>query len=108
MKRLVLAVSFAVLGTGCATMFIGDANIKGGPEGCRATCQQWGMELAGMVQMGEYSNGCICQVKPQEGQSQPAAVNLVSGVAPAVTGVMMQMQRSQQQPARSPGAPPRR
>jgi hypothetical protein len=101
MKRLVLAVSFAVFSTGCATTFFGEANIKGGTEGCRTICQQWGMELAGMVQMGEYSNGCICQVKPQEGQSQPSAVNAASGVAPAISGVMMQMQRSQQQPARA-------
>lgn len=101
MKRLVLVLSFAVFGTGCATMFFGDANIKGGPEGCRATCQQWGMELAGMVQMGEYSNGCICQVKPQDGQNQPPAVSAVGGAAPAVSGVMMQMQRSQQQPGRA-------
>jgi hypothetical protein len=48
--------------TGCATSFTGSAKVDG-PKECREVCDKWGMDLAGMVAMGEYTNGCICRVK---------------------------------------------
>ncbi len=57
------------------------------------------MVLAGIVQMGEYSDGCICQVK----KDAVAAPN-ASAASPATAGAYMQMmaaaaqqQRMQQQ-----------
>lgn len=47
-----------------------------------------GMDLAGMVQMGEYSNGCICQVRGKTLTAPQAA----AGIAEAVAGVEMQRQ----------------
>jgi len=49
--------------------------------------------LAGMVAMGEYSDGCICQV-PSTPKANPSAV---SGAGPAVAGVWIQMQEAEQQ-----------
>ncbi len=53
-----------------------------------------GQELAGMVQMGEYSNGCICQVKGKTVTSSAAAAAI-----PAITGVVMQLRRAADQNA---------
>jgi len=65
MKRILWLLIFLVL-AGCAaplTTFTGDAKIKGGPSGCEAKCNAWGMELVGMVALGEYTEGCICKKK---------------------------------------------
>jgi hypothetical protein len=63
--RRVAMVLFAVGYAGCApTRFYGSPRLENGPAGCRASCDAWGMELGGMVKMGEYSEGCICLVKP--------------------------------------------
>jgi hypothetical protein len=92
MGKVVTIVIAAVLGTGCATSFTGNPKIETGPAGCKSVCDAWGMELAGMVQMGEYSNGCVCQVR-----GRPLAVrDAATGALPAVTGVWMEMQRQNQ------------
>lgn len=93
-------VSLSILGTvalsGCATAFTGDAHVPGGAAGCRDVCGSYGMDLAGMVAMGEYSDGCICRVRSQaasNGQNELA----VAGAAPAAVGVVMAMRRRQEQ-----------
>lgn len=67
MKKLVAAGLIAVMGvvSGCATSFTGSAKVDG-PRECRKVCDTWGMDLAGMVAMGEYTNGCICKVKGEQ------------------------------------------
>ncbi|GAC1535147.1 MAG: hypothetical protein NVS2B9_00200 [Myxococcales bacterium] len=89
MARTVLALALAAL-AGCSgvtpTQFKGDAKVLNGPDGCKAVCKGWGMELAGMVQMGEYSDGCICQVK-SGGTAAPSG----SAVSPSAAGVYLQM-----------------
>ena len=61
--RLSVALCMAVLSlAGCKTQFFGEAKVPGGAQGCQAVCQNLGMSLAGMVVMGEYSDGCICEV----------------------------------------------
>lgn len=64
MKRVTVVTVVAALGalTGCATSFTGSAKVEG-PKECREVCDKWGMDLAGMVAMGEYTNGCICRIK---------------------------------------------
>jgi hypothetical protein len=90
--------------TGCATQFTGAPKVQNGPAGCQASCDQWGMQLVGMVKMGEYSDGCICQrgtdataSAPSDGAS--ATSSDASGAergsamgSAAVTGVYLQMQ----------------
>jgi len=87
MGRIVLAVAVAAL-AGCVypTKFLGGPKVPDGPAGCKAVCEGWGMVLAGMVQMGEYSDGCICQVK-KDAAAAPAA----GAASPATAGVYMQM-----------------
>jgi len=81
------AFALAVALFGCATQFYGSPKVEKGPAGCKSACDAWGMDLAGMVKMGEYSDGCICQVKAS------AAAGRVGGSIPAAAAaVYVQMQ----------------
>jgi hypothetical protein len=84
-----IALAFAVAGLAACvtpTSFVGASKVPNGPAGCKAVCEGWGMVLAGMVQMGEYSDGCICQVR-KDAAAAPAA----GAASPASAGVYMQM-----------------
>ncbi len=87
-----LAIVACLAFAGCAsqTAFTGDAHIEAGPEGCRAKCTEWNMELAGMVAMGEYSDACICRVPG-------ATSSLEAQTAVAVAGVMEQMRQAEEE-----------
>ncbi len=85
-----LAMLFLV---GCQTVFIGDSHIPGGVQGCEAKCGEQGLELAGMVMLGEYTDGCICAVPGYEQQAMDAAGAVTGGAV----GVIMQMREQQQQ-----------
>jgi hypothetical protein len=78
------------------TNFAGSPKVSGGPDSCRVRCTQWGLEFAGMVAMGDYTDGCICQV-PQKPVAPAAAAQA------AAVGVAQQM-RAQQDRARERGA----
>jgi len=102
-----LAAVAAALSISCTTRFFGNAKVPNGVAGCRATCDGYGMDLIGMVAMGEYSDGCICQVRGKPGQAPSAAA-----VSAAVVGVIAQMAEeeqaaNQQRPGASshPGGP---
>lgn len=100
-----LAAALTLAGCGSPTQFRGDAKVKGGPDGCRAICAAWNMELSGMVAMGDYSTGCICQV-PGAG----AAAGGGAAATSAAPGVVIQMEHSRRtgagmQPAPAPPAP---
>ena len=69
--------------SGCATVFYGSAKVPNGPDGCKAQCAQRGMDMAGMVVMGEYSDGCICEApgkKVSAAGAGAAAVQAIAGV----------------------------
>lgn len=85
----VLAIAFSL--TGCATTFHGNPKVPNGVAGCKAQCESWSMELVGMVAMGEYSDGCICQVPTAAQKTSASAV----GGAAAVAGVWIQMQEAE-------------
>lgn len=96
MKRLLAAgmVGMLVTITGCATSFTGSAKVDG-PKDCRSTCNNWGMDLAGMVAMGEYTNGCICKVRGEQLSLNGIAGSVLlssAGAAGGTAGVYMQMQ----------------
>src|SRR5260370_32584225 len=57
-------VTMGLYSIGCqpTTRFGGDPHVPNGPSGCIAKCNEWRMELVGMVSMGEYSDGCICRI----------------------------------------------
>lgn len=107
MHRIASLVLLSTL-AGCTTRFWGSAMVPNGPAGCQAACDGWGMELAGMVKMGEYSEGCICQVKPKapaagqpSASGAPLAGSPSAAVIPAAAGVAMQMEAEQRQASQS-------
>ena len=62
MRLVASAVALAaVAACKTPTSFTGESMVVNDPAGCKVTCEGWGMELVGMVKMGEYSDGCICQ-----------------------------------------------
>ena len=93
MKRVTL-LAIALISSSCATYFIGSAMVKDGAAGCKVQCDALGMELAGMVVMGEYSDGCICQVPGKKVDVSQAAT---AGAEAAAVGVSIQQQRASQQ-----------
>lgn len=106
MRTTTLAGLAAFALGGCApTHFYGSAKVEKGPRGCSDQCQAWGMELVGMVKMGEYSDGCICQVRPPPpaglGAPTPGAGAPLKLDGPAVAGVWMQMQAAAAQAAQA-------
>jgi hypothetical protein len=98
--RIVGTIMALVLssGLGCATSFTGSPHIEGGRNGCEAKCRGQGMQIAGMVYMGEYSSACVCEV-PRSAASSKDRDMLVgsAGASGAAVGVVMQMARQQQQ-----------
>lgn len=94
MKRLVFVACMALTVTGCATSFSGSAKVEG-PAECRRVCGEWGMELAGMVAMGDYTNGCICKVKGEQLSLNDTGKSVLlssAGQTGGVAGVYRQMQ----------------
>lgn len=94
-NQLILAIGLLILllSSGCATNFTGSAYVQGGAEGCTAKCQEQGMELAGMVFLGEYTSGCVCALPGHERTALDGAANVTG----AAVGVVEQNRRSQQQ-----------
>lgn len=87
LRRMILPA--CLLFAGCATSFTGSAHIEGGPGACMSKCTAWGLEFAGMVAMGEYSDACVCN---QPGKTI-APIKSAAAVGSAV-GVVMQERRN--------------
>jgi hypothetical protein len=90
-RFLFTAAVSMVMAAGCATSFTGNAHVTGGVAGCEAKCKTWGLELAGMVAMGEYSDACICR-RPGE---KTALVDDAASAAGSAAGVVMEMKRAE-------------
>jgi hypothetical protein len=90
---LVTALGFF---SGCATSFTGDAHVPDGASGCQNACGAQGLEMVGMVLMGEYSDGCICKVRSRSGASSEDE-RIAVGAGPAAVGVVMAMRAREQQ-----------
>ena len=87
----------ATFGSACATSFTGSAHVEEGRGGCERKCKGSGMEVAGMVYMGEYSDACICSVPGQTGAAKQHLLSGGGAVAGGASGVVMQMRRQEQQ-----------
>jgi hypothetical protein len=94
---LALTAALALF-SGCATSFTGDAHVPGGANGCQSACSAQGLEMVGMVLMGEYSDGCICKVRGRSGASSQDE-RIAVGAGPAAVGVVMAMRAREQQQA---------
>jgi hypothetical protein len=64
---------FSLVHSGCMSKFQGSARVKGGVAGCVEKCRSWGMELDGMVAVGEYTDACICGYKGEHASSAEIA-----------------------------------
>ncbi len=100
-SRIMFVLSVLFLSTGCATSFTGDPHIENGRAGCEAKCKGQGMELAGMVFMGEYTSGCVCSVPGQSASAHRAFLASAGNAAAGSAGVVMQMRRQQEQQRQS-------
>ena len=80
----------------CATSFSGSAFTENGRSGCEAKCKGQGMELSGMVYMGEYSDACICTVPGKTASASSTFLASAGAVAGGSAGVVMQMRRNEQ------------
>ncbi len=94
-SRVIWSVVIALGLGGCATSFTGEAHIEG-PSACQKKCATWGLDFAGMVAMGEYSDACICHVHGQQA-SRTRDMEDAAAVAGGAAGVVMQMRRAEQQ-----------
>ena len=97
--RIVGCVTLMLCGSlGCATSFTGSAHVENGRAGCEDKCKGQGMQVAGMVYMGEYSSACVCEVPRGSASSRrDLLVGAAAAVAGAVDGVAMQAQRQHEQ-----------
>jgi hypothetical protein len=95
MKQLLLLAALAA-STACmpSTQFYGSPKTPQGPITCTAQCEAWGMELVGMVSMGEnYTDGCICAVPGRA----PTAIDGAGAAAGAVASAEVQRQNREAQ-----------
>jgi hypothetical protein len=96
-KLLMLCALFAATLGGCATSFTGGAHVEDGRNGCERKCKGQGMEVTGMVYMGEYSDACICSVPGQTSSRRTRVMVGAAAVAGGAAGVVMQMRAQDDQ-----------
>lgn len=99
LRKLVLGTMLAasaLLASACATSFTGSAHVEDGRAGCEAKCRGQGMELTGMVFMGEYSDACVCSVPGGSASNDGAKLATAGAVAGGASGVMLQMRMEEQ------------
>lgn len=71
MLKNTIVLLVAITLTSCASAW----KIHGGPKECKAMCQEWGMELTGMVGVGDQGSSsdgataCVCEFKKSYGKS---------------------------------------
>jgi hypothetical protein len=102
MGRILAAICLAATATACATSFTGSPYVEGGRAGCEAKCKGDGMDVAGLVYMGEYSSACICSVPGKVGANRTYLMAAAGAVGGGVAGVEMQRQRQEQQRSQQP------
>ncbi|HYS09922.1 MAG TPA: hypothetical protein VEP66_14335 [Myxococcales bacterium] len=105
MRIALVASLFGLCSCVFPTNFTGAAKVPKGAEGCRGICSSYGMELTGMVALGEYSDGCICEV-PGKGKAAAAGAAAATGSAAAtVTAIARQRQSQESGAGAQPYAP---
>ncbi|MEB2312167.1 MAG: hypothetical protein OZ921_04115 [Sorangiineae bacterium] len=96
MKKTLIML-FLSLTAGCATSFTGSPHVENGRQGCESKCKSQGMEVAGMVYMGEYTDGCVCVVPGQSASRRQLLMAAANGAAAGSAGVVLQMRRQQEE-----------
>ena len=96
MKSVIVGLATIVIGlTGCATTFTGSPYVESGRGGCEAKCKGEGMDVAGMVYMGEYSSACVCQVPGHTASREGLMLGTSAAITGGVAGVEMQRQANE-------------
>jgi hypothetical protein len=74
--------AWLLLASGCATTFMGSAEVEGGRAGCEKKCAGVGLTMQAFVFMGEYSTACVCEPpgRTQGAEGSPAAAAISVGV----------------------------
>jgi hypothetical protein len=98
-KTASLFILVAIMLSGCATAFVGDAKFPGGARGCYAKCAQNDMAMESFVYMGEYSTACVCGLKQARGNGSASA-----GALGGAVGVVMQQREHDRAAAAGAGA----
>lgn len=81
---------------GCASQW----KIHGGPRECTAMCESWGMDLSGMVGVGNQdatgpgATACVCQVRRAGATAPPTQVGS-SGAAAGVSAIIVALQEEE-------------
>ncbi|MBK7586076.1 MAG: hypothetical protein IPI67_38565 [Myxococcales bacterium] len=88
-RLLLLALALLIIDCTPPTEFKGEPKVAGGRTGCVAKCNAQGLELAGMVFMGEYSDGCVCRVKGSAAPPPTDQAGATLGAGAAAAGVVM-------------------
>lgn len=101
LKPTWIALGMALSTVGCATSFTGAAHIEGGRPACERKCAGQGMELEGMVYMGEYSSACVCRAP---GRTARAEGMLLSSAAAASGGAAAALSAQRDRAAMAGGA----
>lgn len=96
LRAITTMLLLSPIAAGCATSFTGSAHVEDGRAGCEAKCRGQGMQVAGMVYMGEYSSACVCEVPGSAAAGRRTELVASAGAAAgASAGVVMQMRRQQ-------------
>ncbi|NNF35769.1 MAG: hypothetical protein HKN68_16795 [Saprospiraceae bacterium] len=102
MKKIYLFLIMLFVLSSCRTQFYGSPYIEEGRFGCEKICASWDMELVGMVAMGEYSNGCICQKPEADLSINEVGQSIIlssKGTGAAVAAMLTQMQNEDDEAA---------
>jgi hypothetical protein len=84
---------------GCASQW----KVHGGPAECMSMCQEWDMELAGMVGVGDQgrtgggASACVCTVARPGTSGSVASAGTTASLAGAVVAIQQSQQNQQQQ-----------
>jgi hypothetical protein len=101
--KLLMCV-LGLVGLGCASPWK-----VSGPEECVAMCRGWGMELSGMVGVGDQSStgggatACVCQYPGKGGAVRTGSAGISAGQAAAIVAIQEaedQQRRNQQTAAK--------
>lgn len=94
-----LALGLALGLAGCASKW----KIHGGPQECAKMCQRWGMQLTGMVGVGDQSStgpgatACVCELPGAGGEAPVASAGSAAGTAAVIVALQEEERQQQQQ-----------
>jgi hypothetical protein len=99
MSTKLFVALLGLVGFGCGSPW----KISGGPKECVSMCKGWGMELAGMVGVGDQSpseggaTACVCELPGRQGAVSTGASGISAGSAAAIAAIQAEEQQRREQ-----------